>query len=312
MQNLRSRAVLLGTLGLVIVLGLILDELGALAPVEGILLQLTTPVQRLVDSLTERAVSASTALRDLRDLRAQNERLESLVDSLMVENVRLKEVEAQNEDLRKKLAFKEAYPQYVLKAAEVRGRVIGYEPNNFMSVLIIDIGTRDGILKGMPVVEERGLVGHVHQVGTNWAKVLLIVDPSSSVVVLVQSSRAPGVVSGHLGQELIMDYIPQDASISVGDVILTSGMGGSYPRQLVVGQVTEVEQRDIDPFQRAVVSPSVNFDKLETVLVITSFEAVDVQGALDDEGATEGEDTPAAKDTPAADGTPGAEGTPTP
>jgi rod shape-determining protein MreC len=297
MQKLRSRAVLLGILGLVIVLGLILDELGAIAPVQGILLQLTTPVQRLVDSITERVYGASTTLRDLRDLRAQNEQLESLVDSLMTENVRLKEVEAQNEDLRKKLGFAEAYPQYVLKAAEVRGRVIGYEPSNFMSVLIIDIGTRDGIAKGMPVVDERGLVGHIHQVGANWAKVLLIVDPSSSVVTLVQSSRAPGVISGYLGQELTMDYIPRDATISVGDVILTSGMGGSYPKSLVIGQVTEVTRRDIDPFQRAIVRPSVNFRDLETVLVVTSFESLDIEEALGEEASgtpsPEGEQPPA-------------------
>jgi rod shape-determining protein MreC len=107
------------------------------------------------------------------------------------------------------------------------------------------------------------------------------------VVVLAQSSRAPGVESGHLGGELVMDYVPQDASIAVGDVILTSGMSGNYPKSLVVGQVTAVEQRDIDPFQRAVVRPSVSFDELETVLVITSFEQMDTDSAPDEETATE-------------------------
>jgi rod shape-determining protein MreC len=283
MQDLRSRAVVLGTLALIVVFGLILDELGALAPFEGLFLQLTTPIQRLVDNTTERIIDASASLRDLRDLRERNRQLETLVDQLMIENVRLKEAEAQNEDLRLKLAFAEAYPQYVLKAAEVRGRVIGYEPNNFMSVLIVDVGRRDGVQKGMPVVTERGLVGHIHKVGANWAKVLLIIDPSSSVASLVQSSRAPGLVSGRLGQDLVMDYIPQEETVSVGDVILTSGMSGNYPKSLLIGQVLEVEQRDIDPFQRAIVRPSVNFEKLETVLVITTFEPLDVEGAIGEE-----------------------------
>jgi rod shape-determining protein MreC len=282
-RDLRSRAVVLGTLALIVVFGLILDELGALAPFEGLFLQLTTPIQRLVDNTTERIIGTSGSLRDLRDLRERNHQLETLVDQLMIENVRLKEAEAQNEDLRRKLAFAEAYPQYVLKAAEVRGRVIGYEPNNFMSVLIIDIGTRDGVRQGMPVVTERGLVGHILRVGANWAKVLLIIDPSSSVAALVQSSRAPGLVSGRLGQDLVMDYIPQDEVIAVGDVILTSGMSGNYPKSLLIGQVLEVEQRDIDTFQRAVVRPSVNFEKLETVLVITTFEPLDVEGAIGEE-----------------------------
>jgi rod shape-determining protein MreC len=286
-QNLRSRSLALGTLALLVVMGLILDELGALAPLEGLFLQLTTPIQRLVDSATERVIDANSSLRDLRDLRSRNEQLESLVDQLMIENVRLKEAEAQNEDLRRKLDFRETHPQYILKAAEVRGRVIGSEPTNFMSVLIIDIGTQDGIDKGMPVVTERGLVGRIQKVGTNWSKVLLVVDPSSSVAALVQSSRAPGLVSGRLGGELMMTYVPQEETISIGDVILTSGMSGNYPKGLVIGQVTTVEQRDIDTFQSASVRPSVEFDGLETVLVITTFAPVDIEGAATGDLTTE-------------------------
>jgi rod shape-determining protein MreC len=305
-QGLRSRALVLGTLALLVVIGLVFDELGALGPLRGIFLQITTPFQRLVNSLTNRLIDTSQSWRDLRDLRARNQQLESLVDELMIENVRLKEVEAQNEDLRRKLAFSETHPQYILKAAEVKGRVIGYEPANFMSVLVIDVGKRHGIRKGMPVVSERGLVGRIHSVGTNWAKVLLIIDPSSSVAALVQSSRAPGVVSGHLGQELTMGYLPQEETINVGDVVLTSGMGGDHPKGLVIGQVVEVRRRDIDPFQEAVVRPAVNFDKLEYVLVITSFESVDVQGAIDQEP------TPVYTLTPESTTEPNVQGTPTP
>ncbi len=292
MQNARSNLVVLSTVALMIVVGLVLDELGALTPMKGLFLQLTTPVQRLLDGITERVIGASHTLRDLRDLRERNRELESLVDQLMIENVRLKEVEAQNEDLRRKLRFAEVNPQYILKAAQVRGKVIGSEPNNFMAVLILDVGRRDGIRKGMPVVTERGLVGHIRSVGPNWAKVLLIVDPSSSVAALIQSSRASGVVSGHLGRELTMDYIPQGESVSVGDVVLTSGMGGHYPPSLVIGQVVEVQRHDVDTFQRAVVHPSVDFGKLETVLIITTFEPVDIDTILGEEEAQEGTPPP--------------------
>ena len=272
---------ILGTLALLIVAGLILDELGALAPLEGMFLQLFTPVQRLTSTLTGRVIDANQTLRRARDLEARNKQLESLVDRLMIENVRLKEFEAQNEDLRKKLNFSETHPEYILQAAEVKGRVIGSEPNALLSILIIDIGKRHGIQKGMPVVTERGLVGHIYTVGTNWAKVLLIVDPSSSVAAMIQSSRAQGIVSGRLGQDLVMNYVPQDESISEGDVVLTSGMGGRYPKALVIGQVLEVQRQDIGTFQTAIVHPSVNFDRLETVLVLTSFEPVDVAGAIE-------------------------------
>ncbi len=286
MKNLSSRAIILGTLALIIVAGLILDELGALVPLEGLFLQLTTPLQRLLDSVTEQILGASGSLGDLRNLREENRQLQSLVDQLMIENVRLKEVEAQNEDLRRKLGFSEAHPQYILRAAEVRGRVIGSEPNNFMSILIIDVGRRDGLRVGMPVVTERGLVGHVRTVGPNWAKVLLIVDPTSSVAALVQAARLPGVVSGRLGRDLEMNYIPQGETVAVGEVILTSGTGGNYPKGLVIGQIVEVIQNDTIAFQQAIVQPSVDFAQIETVLVLTSFEPIDMDTVLN------GADTP--------------------
>jgi rod shape-determining protein MreC len=285
--GLRSRSLALGTLALLIVAGLILDELGALAPLEGVFLQLATPVQRLISGLTGRVIGANQTLREANDLRVRNAQLESLVDQLMIENVRLKEFEAQNEDLREKLNFAQTHPEYILRAAQVKGRVIGAEPNSLLSILIIDVGKRHGVGKGMPVVTERGLVGHIQAVGTNWAKVLLIIDPSSSVAAIVQSSRAPGIVSGRLGQDLVMDYIPQTDSVSVGDIVLTSGMGGSYPKALVIGQVLEVQRRDIETFQRAIVHPSVGFERLETVLVVTSFEPVDVSGALQEDAGIE-------------------------
>lgn len=298
MSGLRSRALLFGALALLIVVGLILDELGALGPLEGIVLQLTTPVQRLFRGLTDRVVGASHYLGSRRDLLERNEQLESLVDELMIENVRLKEFEAQNEDLRAKLDFSETHPQYMLRAAEVRGRVIGSEPNSLLAVLIIDVGKRHGIAKGMPVITERGLAGHILVVGTNWSKVLLIIDPSSSVAAMTQSERAPGMVSGRLGEDLQMAYIPQEDTISVGDVVLTSGMGGRYPPGLVIGQITEIEQRDIDAFQRATVRPSVSFGGLETVLVLTSFEPLDVDAALEGADGDEPEATPSPTPAP--------------
>lgn len=279
MKSLSSRSIILATLALIVVIGLILDELGALVPLEGLFLQLTTPVQRLIDRVVE-SVIGEGSLRDMRALRKENEQLKSLVDQLMIENVRLKEVEAQNEDLRRKLEFAETYPQYTLRAAEVRGRVIGAEPNNFMSVLIIDVGKRNGIRKGMPVVTESGLVGQIRAVGPNWSRVLLIVDPSGSVAAVLQNSRLQGIVSGRLGRDMVMNYIPQEGVVSVGEVVLTSGVDGYYPKGLVIGQVVEVIQNDIDAFQQAIVRPSVNFEQIETVLVLTSFEPIDMDAAL--------------------------------
>jgi rod shape-determining protein MreC len=126
----------------------------------------------------------------------------------------------------------------------------------------------------MPVITGRGLVGRVTATGDRWARVLLLIDPSSSVNVLVQRSRATGVIQGQEDGSLRMRYIAQDGDILPGDIILTSGLGGMFPKGLVVGQVTTVEQRDIAMFKEAQVRPTVDFGRLEMVMVITGFQPV--------------------------------------
>jgi rod shape-determining protein MreC len=116
------------------------------------------------------------------------------------------------------------------------------------------------------------LVGRIHKVGPDSSTVLLITDPSSGVQALTQRNRVVGVVTGRAGDEPVMEYIPQGAEISVGDLVITSGLGGNFPKNLVIGQVVEVRQRDYEMFQQATLRPTVNFDRLEFVLVITNFK----------------------------------------
>ena len=123
----------------------------------------------------------------------------------------------------------------------------------------------------MTVVTARGLVGRISEVGTDWARVLLITDPASSVNALVQTSRATGMVQGRLGQSLVMRFIPWEERVSVGDLIITSGLGRNFPKGLVIGQVTSVRQRDFQMHQEAEVKPTVDFNRLEIVTVITDF-----------------------------------------
>ena len=124
----------------------------------------------------------------------------------------------------------------------------------------------------MPVVTERGLVGRVHKVGPVSSTVLLITDPSSGVPALLQRNRLVGVVNGRAGSEPVMDYIPQDADVSEGDLVITSGLGGGFPKNLVIGQIVAVHQRDYEMFQQATIRPTVDFDHLEFVQVITNFK----------------------------------------
>jgi rod shape-determining protein MreC len=127
----------------------------------------------------------------------------------------------------------------------------------------------------MPVVTDRGLVGRISEVGGGWSRVLLIIDVSSSVNALTQSTRASGLVQGQADGSLVMRAIPQGDTVSVGDTVFTSGLGGNLPRQILIGQITEVERKDYDLYQVASVQPTVDFEHLEAVLVILGFEPIE-------------------------------------
>jgi len=276
-KRLPNRSTVLIILIVLSLAGIALDQNEDLQPIEDLVLRLIVPIQEKLTSLGNNISDLTQTTRDLRELRRRNEELHGLADSLMIENVRLKEIESENETLRRLLSFTQANPTHSYKAAEVKGRVIGRDPSNFLSYLIIDSGSQQGIEKGMPAVTERGLVGRITEVGSDWAKVMLIIDPSSSVNALIQTSRATGVVEGQVGGSLAMKYIPQQDTVNVNDIVLTSGLGGNFPKMLIIGQVTAVYQRDIEMFQQADIRPTVDFNNLEIVLVITNFLPADFE-----------------------------------
>jgi len=276
-KRLPTRSTVLIILILLSLAAVALDQNEDLQPIEDLALRFVVPVQEKMTSLTNNISDLTQTTQDIRELHRRNEELQGLADSLMIENVRLKEIESENETLRRLLGFTQANPTHSYKAAEVKGRVIGRDPSNFLSYLIIDSGSQQGIEKGMPVVTERGLVGRITDVGSNWAKVMLIIDPSSSVNALIQTSRATGVVEGQVGESLLMKYIPQGETVNVNDIVLTSGLGGNFPQKLIIGQITAVHQRDIEMFQQADIRPTVDFNNLEVVLVITNFLPADFE-----------------------------------
>jgi len=276
-KHLPTRSTVLIILILLSLAGVVLDQNDDLQPIEDLALRLVVPIQAKLTAVANSVSDLTQTTRDIRELRRSNEELQGLADSLMIENVRLKEIGSENETLRRLLGFTQANPTHSYKAAEVKGRVIGRDPSNFLSYLIVDVGSQQGIERGMPVVTERGLVGRITEVGSNWAKVMLIIDPSSSVNALIQNSRATGVVEGRVGGGLVMKYIPQADTVNVNDIVLTSGLGGNFPKALIIGQVTAVHQRDIEMFQQAVIRPTVDFNNLEIVLVITNFLPTDFE-----------------------------------
>ena len=264
------------------VAGLVLALTGNLDDAEGPLFRLLAPLQERLSVIGQGVSDVIQTTRDIRDLRERNEQLTELVNELAVENVRLKELEAENAILRDLLDYTDTSLGSDFKATEVRTRVVSWEPGNLLQYIMISAGTEDGLAVGMPVVTERGLVGRIDEVYPRSARVRLIIDADSSVNALVQRTRATGIATGGAGRQLTLDYLPQEGDVvAVGDIILTSGLGGGFPRRLVIGQVVEIIQKDYEIFQQAIIRPTVDFDRLEIVLVITNFSPLTSEAESD-------------------------------
>jgi rod shape-determining protein MreC len=253
--------------------GLVLHSTGLLQPLEGLVIRITAPLQGAMSLLATKIGEAAETVRDLRNLRQQNEELQTENDRLLLENVRLHEIQHELALLRDLLNFRQTNPSFKVQGAHVIGR----DPSNLQSYVILDIGQEKGIERNMPVVTDRGLVGRIYEVGQGWSRVLLIIDSSSFINALTQSTRANGLVQGQVDGTLAMLNIPQGEIVSVGDTVFTSGLGGNFPRQILIGQITDVERQDYELYQEATVQPTVDFRHLEAVLVITDFAAIEAE-----------------------------------
>jgi rod shape-determining protein MreC len=226
------------------------------------------PVQSVVSSVgfTFRNISLSTGelmttYRDNKMLRAENE-------DLRQNSLNMTEIMAENARLQSMLDYKIGVPQFDLVVAAVIGR----DPGNWTSTIIINRGSADGVAKDMPVVTPQGLVGSVVSVYANTAKVHLLLDPRSAVGALVQrpESRVAAIVEGNSGTPLAprMVNIARDADVIKGDKIITSGFGGIYPKGLLIGEVVDIVNEEGGLLKYAVLNTAVDFDRLEEVSVI--------------------------------------------
>ena len=213
-----------------------------------------------------------TAPRDIASLRQRNAQLEADVSRLQAQVIQLQQEVGETQNLAALVDFSRANPENDYKAAVVIGR----DPSPFLHYVIINRGSNDGILRGMPVVTDQGLVGRVDAVIADASRVQLITDAASNVNVHLQNAETEASLVGSVTGDVTLDLIAQDITIEAGDLVLTSGLGGGYPPDLIVGQVVNVRSRDFDLFQQATIQPVVDFNGLEIVLVIVNFNPVDI------------------------------------
>lgn len=195
--------------------------------------------------------------------RRENLVLRSRIGELEQQVVRLEELEHSQQRLEELLQFRSLFEGSLLGA-----RVIGRDPLPWAHTFTIDRGEHDGVRRGMAVLSPRGAIGQIIAVGRSAARVLLLTDHNSGIDAIVQRSRARGIVQGALDDGCHMKYLRRGEDVVAGDLVVTSGLDGIFPKGILIGEVVEVSRRQRGLLQVAVVRPMALLDQVEEVLVV--------------------------------------------
>jgi rod shape-determining protein MreC len=271
-----SRTLQPGVVIFLVVGVLVLALSGYLTPISRIILGPFVGIQTWISQRYQAVQEYITAPGDLTRLRQRNAELEAENSRLQIQIIELQQQVVEAEVLSTLVNFARGHAENRYSAASV----IGYDTSPFKKYVIINKGSDDGFRRGMPVVTDKGLVGQITAVTANASRVELIIDPASAVNVYLQKADSEAMLNGLTTGNVELNMIPQSATVQPGDLIVTSGLGGNYPSNIVVGQVTDVRKRDFDLFQTAGVQPAVDFENLEIVLVIINFQPVDITPLL--------------------------------
>jgi len=257
----------------ILVIGILLLALGGyLTPISRVALSPLISAQTWLASRYLAIRDFMTAPRDIARLTQINDQLEAEVSRLQSQIIELQQQNSELQVLSALLDFARTHSENEYITAAVIGRDI----SPFLHYVIINRGSDDGLRRGMPAVSSQGLVGRVAAVTADGARLQLITDPDTAINVRIQPSGAEGLLQGSITGDITVEAIPQDASIHTGDIVLTSGLGGNFPPDMLIGQVSGVRQSPVELFQTATVEPVVDFSQLEIVLVIVNFRPVDI------------------------------------
>ncbi|MBS60881.1 MAG: rod shape-determining protein MreC [Anaerolineaceae bacterium] len=252
----------------IIAIGILLLSLSyrqSLGNFKNVISMILTPLQVNIFSLVEPLyANAPNTPEELVNLNAT---LTAEIALLRSENIRMNETIYERDMLAALLNYTKLDNVHTYISANV----IGKDTSSFLQYVIIDIGTTGGVQRDMPVVTDSGLVGIINEATPRASKILLLNSDQMAINVRVQNSRADGVLFGQASKDLRLRYVALDDNINAGDLVVTSGLGGSLPANIPVGEIASVRSRAYDVFQEAEVLPLVNLDKIEIVMIITDF-----------------------------------------
>lgn len=228
-----------------------------------------SPIQKLFFNIGSKIEDFVQYIAEIRRLSQENENLRKEIEILREENRKLEPLKDENQRLREMVGLKDQFAQFHFIGAQV----IAKDPGNWFNTFTIDKGTDDGLSKNDVAITNQGVVGHIFDIGTNWAKIVSIIDSNGGASGLVMRTRDIAMVKGDviLQNEGLckMTQIPNDADVIINDKIETSGLGGIYPKGLLIGTIIDIKKEAHEISKYAIVKPAVDFKRLEEVLIIT-------------------------------------------
>ncbi|KNF09460.1 rod shape-determining protein, subunit C [Gottschalkia purinilytica] len=261
------------TIILIVIIGLTSTGKLKITKLENILGNVITPVQKVAYSISKNVANGFSSVGDIFTLKEENTQLKKEVAKLKDKVIKYEDIIGRSDYLKEEAELK-SKTNYNL----VNSQIIGKDPGNWFEKFIIDKGSKDGIKKGDPVVKAveiekdnivEGLVGRVTEVGDNWSKVVSIVDSSNSVSFTIVRNQNNGVAKEG-SQGILSGYMfDTKADVSKGDKLLTSGLGGVFEKGIFIGEVIEIKKKSEDLLVHVKIKPSVDFNKLHEVFVIT-------------------------------------------
>jgi rod shape-determining protein MreC len=240
----------------------------------------TTPLQSLLVKIHRGALGIWTTYVDWKAVWSQNVLLRTESERLKLQALEVDEIRQENDRLRRLLVLHERLPLSTLS-----GEIIGREAGGWARALTVNRGRGNGITRQAPVIVPEGLVGRVVQVRAGASVVQLLNDPASTVGAVVQRTRTPGLVEGDAAGAVRFKFMARDgAQVTKGDLVVTSGLGNLFPKGLPIGRVATIEDKGSALFHFAVLTPTVDFARIEEVLLVTGESTRDVAGLFSPDG----------------------------
>jgi rod shape-determining protein MreC len=230
-----------------------------------VVLEVAAPVQNVLNTSVKSVSDAWYHYLFLVGMEEENRNLKKKIEDMKSQLILYQEGYLEAQRLRNLLALKDDYNFNFVTA-----RVIGREQVALFKIILINKGTVHGLKAGMPVMAAPGLVGRV--IDTSWhaAKVLPLIDENSNIDAIVQRNRTQGIIRGAGSRGCVLKYISKTQDVKEGDIIVSSGIGGVFPKGMMIGQVNHVDRQEAGLFLRINVTPAIDFSMLEEVLVTTS------------------------------------------